>query len=64
MMAFVSSGNLFNAPTQEYIFNNVSLTLGAKDKKEVSQDAYFYYGLGVRGEYTISTNLNVYREQF
>lgn len=58
------SGNLFDAPTQEYIFNNVSLTLGAKDKKPISPEAFFYYGLGVRVEYTISTNLDVFREQF
>lgn len=58
------SGNLFDAPTQEFIFNNVSLTLGAKDKKLLNAETFFYYGLGVRGEYTVSTNLQEFRETF
>lgn len=58
------SGNFFDAPTQEYIFNNVSLSLGAKDKRILSSDIDFYYGLGVRVEYTISNNLDVFQEQF
>ena len=58
------SGNFFDAPTEEYIFNNVSLTLGAKSKKELNDAILAYYGLGIRGEYTVSTNLDVFREQF
>lgn len=58
------NGNLFNAPSEEYIFNNVSLTLGAKDKRYLTDDAFFYYGLGVRVEYTVGTNLDIFRERF
>ena len=40
----------------EYIFHNISLTLGGKKKFDFS-GYRFYYMFGVRGEYTAKTNL-------
>ena len=60
---FDVSGNLRDFPTQEYIFNNVSLSLGAKSRKVMQTDLFAYYGLAVRGEYTFDTNLDTYQER-
>lgn len=51
------SGGLF---TQGFRFNNLVLELGAK--RILSESASFkpYYILGIRGEYTLSTNLDDY----
>lgn len=57
-----NSANLFQLPTQEYIFHNISLNLGAKSKKRIGDRVLAYYGLAVRGEYTFDTNLDTYRE--
>ncbi len=49
----------FNTTSYPYEFRNVSLALGAKQKLPLGNlDAY--YLLGVRGEYTINTNLDEY----
>ena len=54
-----SSGNLFDLPTQEYIFNNISLSLGAKSHQwKVINGGSFYYGFAIRGEYTFDTNFD------
>lgn len=45
--------------TQRYEFNNVALSLGAKQKFNMANSKY-YYMLGVRAEYTLFTNLNEY----
>jgi hypothetical protein len=44
--------------TQEFLFNNISLLLGAKQKKPLGNGSakYFYFG-GIRGDYTLNTNL-------
>ncbi len=55
-------GNIFRPPAQKFVFNNASLTLGAKQKHELSEKSKAYYLLGIRGEYTISTNLDQYRQ--
>lgn len=55
------NGNLFNFNTTSYPyeFRNVSLALGAKQRLALGNlDAY--YLLGIRGEYTINTNLEQY----
>ena len=57
------SGNLFDAPNEEYIFNNVSLQIGAKSKKDLSDEVVAYYGLGIRGEYTLFTNFDIHQER-
>lgn len=48
--------------TDRYEFNNVSLSLGAKQKFDMSFGKY-YYMLGVRGDFTISTNLEEYENR-
>lgn len=49
-------------PAREFIFNNLSLTLGAKQKFILSGSTQWYWLLGVRGDYTIDTNLDEYNE--
>jgi hypothetical protein len=49
-----------NIPARKipFLFNNLSLTLGAKQKFDVgSNDSRMYYLIGVRGDYTLSTQL-------
>ena len=48
--------------TDRYEFRNVSLSLGAKQKFELGSGKY-YYMIGVRGDYTISTNLEEYENR-
>lgn len=43
--------------TINYIYNNVSLAIGAR-KSGVAGNENIYYGVGVRGEYTVSTNFD------
>ena len=50
----------FRAPTQEFIFNNISLTVGGKMKNYLSESSTWHYLFGLRGDYTISTNLDEY----
>ncbi|MCB9267747.1 MAG: hypothetical protein H6558_22205 [Lewinellaceae bacterium] len=55
------SGQAFRPPAREFIFENLSLTGGAKQKFPFgSGDSKAYYALGVRLDYTINTNLDVY----
>ena len=55
------NGQLFRPPAREFIFNNISLGLGAKQKFDFgSSGAKAYYMLGIRGDYTIDTNLDIY----
>lgn len=55
--------NAFRLPAQEFIFRNLSLSLAAKQKFDVlGSDARLYYMFGIRGDYTLSTNLSEYRE--
>ncbi len=42
--------------TQGFRFNNISLMLGAKKRFKTSGSWTSYYHVGVRGEYTVSTN--------
>ena len=61
---FVSSltGNFVRPPAREFIFQNASLTLGVKQKFSIGGDNKTYYMIGVRGDYTIDTNLDEYEE--
>lgn len=56
------SGNLFRPPAYEFLFRNASLTVGAKQKFDFATQSKLYYMLGVRGDFTISTNLGKYSE--
>lgn len=58
-----SSGQLFRVPPQRFIFHNVSLILGAKQKFDLpGKEAKFFYALGVRGDYTVDTNLDEFQD--
>ena len=56
------TGNLFKPPPREFKFNNVSLTLGGKQKFDLGISNKMYYMFGVRGDYTVSTNLGEYTD--
>jgi hypothetical protein len=55
---FDLSGGAFNT-IERFKFNNLSLLLGAKSKKPLGagESKFFYFG-GIRGDYTISTNID------
>ncbi|MBK6619967.1 MAG: hypothetical protein IPH04_06565 [Saprospirales bacterium] len=55
------SGNVGTAPAQDFQFRNASLTIGAKKKHQIGRgETRAYYMLGLRGDYTINTNLKDY----
>lgn len=56
------NGNFQRLPAQEFIFKNISVILGAKRKYEMSDALKGYYLIGLRGDYTIGTNLDEYKE--
>lgn len=54
----------FGGNTTRYIFNNVALSLGGKQKKFIGNgNTQAYYMIGIRGEYTVNTNLHIYEER-
>ncbi|WP_367392051.1 hypothetical protein [Lewinella sp. LCG006] len=58
-------GNPFNAsfvsfPTQRFEFHNLSLSIGAKQVITQAGNSNVYYLFGIRGDYTLSTNLDEY----
>ncbi|MEM1124476.1 MAG: hypothetical protein AAGJ18_28825, partial [Bacteroidota bacterium] len=55
---FDINGNSFDPPTREFIFRNISIVLGAKQKFDFGNKSTAFYSLGIRGDYTINTNLN------
>ncbi|MFT4664798.1 MAG: opacity protein-like surface antigen [Polaribacter sp.] len=48
--------------TRKFEFNNISLAVGAKQRYEVAPQTFAYYMLGIRGEYTLNTNLCNYTD--
>ncbi len=62
--SFVVPGtsNVYSPPADHFIFNNVSLTVGAKMKNALTERSRYYYLFGLRGEYTVSTNLDDYND--
>jgi hypothetical protein len=56
-LRFFSFNNSFNS-LNKYKFNNLVLELGAKKAISIGRDIDSYFILGVRGEYTLSDNLN------
>lgn len=58
---FQFGSKLYTIPTDEFIFRNASLLVGVK-KKFPKSKVTTYYSFGLRGEYTTSTNLDVYKE--
>ncbi len=55
------NGEVFRPPTYEFIYNNLSLTLGGKVRiGDLDANTRLYYMFGLRGDYTVSTNLKQY----
>lgn len=55
-------GNDYRPPADQFIFNNLSLMVGMKKKSEMTPSSKYYYMFGLRGDYTVSTNLGDYDE--
>lgn len=55
-----STGQNIPVRTFENLFGNLSLSLGLKSKKPFVNNSQYYYGLGVRGDYTVHTKLEVF----
>lgn len=55
------NGNFNRLSAQEFIFRNISVVLGAKRKYELTDAMKGYYLIGLRGDYTLSTNLDQYK---
>ena len=52
--------------SEQFRFNNLSMTLGAKGKFPIGlsgRGRYFYFG-GIRGDYTLNTNIDDFRPQY
>lgn len=56
------NGEFTRPPAQEFIFHNLSLTVGGKQKLDFAGNAKVYYLFGIRGDYTLTTNLDEYEE--
>ncbi|MEZ4908393.1 MAG: hypothetical protein R2771_12300 [Saprospiraceae bacterium] len=59
---FTYDNTYYRLSTQDFIFSNLSLGLGAKKKQAISDKLNSFYSFGVRLEYTLFTNLNKYEE--
>lgn len=57
-----NSGITFRPATREFQFRNFSLTLGGKQKYDLGASSKVYYLIGLRGDYTLNTNLSEYEE--
>jgi hypothetical protein len=53
------NNTVYTIPTDEFIFRNLSLLAGVK-RKYAKAKFSTYYTMGLRGEYTLSTNLDRY----
>lgn len=55
---FFFTGGGINTYSEEFQFRNLSLILGGKQKFPLGEKSkYFYYG-GIRGDYTLNTNID------
>jgi len=54
------SGDITRPPTTKFLFKNISLTLGGKQKYDLGTNNKMYYLFGFRGDYTIGTNFDQY----
>lgn len=50
----------YRLPTRNFLFHNISLGLGAKKKQDINDNLRSFYSFGLRGEYTLNTNLSKY----
>ncbi len=60
--ANLGSGGVYRPPAQEFLFRNVSVIVGAKQKFDFNNVSKSFYSFGLRGDYTLSTNLSSFRE--
>jgi hypothetical protein len=58
--AITFQGNQVRLPADAFVFNNISLGIGGKQVIAYTPLADLYYLIGIRGEYTVSTNLGEY----
>lgn len=58
----LGGGGVFRPPAETYEFNNLSLVLGAKQKFNWKEYAKAFYAFGIRGDYTLSTNLDEFQQ--
>lgn len=58
----IQTGAITRPPTTKFKFNNISLTVGGKQKYDWGANNKFYYLFGFRGDYAISTNLDQYED--
>ncbi len=58
----LSNGETFRPSAQEFIFNNIAVTVGGKKKQALSDNTKWHYLFGLRGDYTVSTNLDEYED--
>ncbi len=56
-----NNGSFFNA-SREFKYRNIALSLGAKQIRPLDENNSFYYFIGLRGEYTVNTNLLTFEE--
>lgn len=56
----INSGAPGGTFTEEFLFNNLSMVLGAKQKRDLGASGRmrFFYGGGLRVDYTLSTNID------
>lgn len=59
---FFSNGEEYNPPTQEFLFRNLSVVLGAKQKFDFGLNGKKFYSIGIRADYTLNTNLDDYKQ--
>lgn len=56
------NGTIVRPPAFEFIFRNISLVLGGKQKFDLGVSNAWYWLFGIRGDYTISTNLGEFSD--
>lgn len=57
---FTFGGNVVNLPSDEFLFHNASLAVGAKSVASYTRTADLYYLLGLRVDYSFANNLSEY----
>lgn len=56
------NGEIYDFQIDKFIFRNISLVLGAKNRFAAKNFGNLYYILAIRGDYTLNTNLDAYTE--
>lgn len=56
------NGEVYDFQSDKFIFRNLSLVLGAKNRFSTKDFGNLYYILAIRGDYNLNTNLDTYTE--